>query len=346
MMTYRVNPLQDARWQRFSLEHPSASIFHTPAWLEALRRTYGYEPVVATTCAPGRELTNGIVYCRIKSRLTGRRLVSLPFSDHCEPLTNEADGREHLLSSLQRDVEKENLLYVEIRPLASDLECQPGFGEGKKYWFNQIDLGPSLDELFRRFHKDSVQRKIRRAEREALSCEEGRSESLLRKFYHLLLLTRRRHQLPPHPYNWFRNLIDCLGDRIKIWLASKDNQPIASILTLHHKDTLVYKYGCSDASFNQLGGTQLLFWRTIQQAKHQGVREFDLGRSDYDNPGLVTFKDRWGSTRSQLTYWRYPAPPVENHRPHWSMRLGKQVLAHMPDSLLIAAGNLFYKHVG
>jgi CelD/BcsL family acetyltransferase involved in cellulose biosynthesis len=346
MVTYQIDPLQDGRWQRFVLRHPHASIFHSSDWLEALRRTYGYKPLVATTSAPGHELRNGIVYCRVNSRLTGCRLVSLPFSDHCEPLVDRPKDREGLLCWLQNCVEEEKRSYVELRPVRCDLQGQPSFGSVKKYWFHTIDLCASPDELFRRFHKDSVQRKIRRAEREALTYEDGRTELLLGKFYQLLLLTRRRHQLPPHPLNWFRNLIDCLGDKIKIRVASKDGRPVASIITLRHNTVLVYKYGCSDAAFNHFGGMQFLFWRTIQEAREQGVSEFDLGRSDYDNPGLVTFKDRWGSNRSELTYWRSPVPVAENYRPRWSMRLGRHMLAYVPDRLLIAAGKLLYKHVG
>jgi hypothetical protein len=34
-----IDPLTDARWEVFLQRHPRASIFHTPRWLEALRRT-------------------------------------------------------------------------------------------------------------------------------------------------------------------------------------------------------------------------------------------------------------------------------------------------------------------
>ena len=76
---YRIDPLKDERWVRFVEEHPDASVFHTPAWLTALERTYGYEPVVFTTSPPDAELKNAIVFCRIESWLTGHRIVSLPF---------------------------------------------------------------------------------------------------------------------------------------------------------------------------------------------------------------------------------------------------------------------------
>jgi hypothetical protein len=57
MSVYEIDPLQDPPWEQFLARHPSASVFHTPAWLRALRLTYGYQPFVLTTCPPGHELT-------------------------------------------------------------------------------------------------------------------------------------------------------------------------------------------------------------------------------------------------------------------------------------------------
>ena len=96
MGVYEIDPLCDPRWPEFLQNNPRASVFHTPGWLRALKRTYGYEPVVYTTTPATVELTNGWVFCRVFSWLTGRRLVSLPFSDHCEPLV---DKPEHLARS-------------------------------------------------------------------------------------------------------------------------------------------------------------------------------------------------------------------------------------------------------
>jgi hypothetical protein len=87
-------------------------------------------------------------------------------------------------------------------------------------------------------------------------------------------LTRRRHQLPPQPKAWFRNLVDCLQDTVTIRVLSKQGRPVAGILTLSFKSTLVFKYGSSDARFNNLGGMLLLFWKAIQEEKRQGAKEF------------------------------------------------------------------------
>ena len=146
-------------------------------------------------------------------------------------------------------------------------------------------------------------------------------------------------------------MIDCFGEALQIRLAFKGDQPIAAILTLRHKNSLVYKYGCSDVEFNNLGGTQLLFWRAIQDAKGLGLHQFDLGRSDADNDGLITFKDRWGATRSTLNYLRHGASrqPLRGSKEAGTdlkSRLAKQVFAHAPNGLLSLAANLLYKHVG
>jgi len=315
--------------------------------LEALRRTYGYQPVVFTTSSATQELANGLLFCCINSRFTGRRLVSLPFSDHCEPLTDSPENLMELLHFLEQSLKKEKWKYVELRPLNTCGNRLSGFEQNQTSFIHILNLSASQEEIFRSFHKDSIQRKIRRAEREGLIYEEGRSDKFLDQFYRLLLHTRRRHQLPPQPREWFRNLAECLGDQLKIRVASRDGQPMASILTLTFKDVMVYKYGCSDAKYHNLGPMHLLFWKSIQEAKNKGLAEFDLGRSDADNPGLVEFKDRWGATRTTLSYLRYPPEVLKAASTDgWGVRIAKQLFLHMPDGFLEAAGKLLYRHVG
>jgi hypothetical protein len=230
---YELDPLQDSRWESLVQRHPQSSIFHSSGWLEALRRSYGYEPIVYTTTPPNRDLSNGLVFCYIKSWLTGKRLVSLPFSDHCQPLVSDSEDLQFLLTWLDKSKQQKGWKYVELRPLASDkhaFEIVSGHSSYESYSLHVLDLRPDLGDILRKFHKDCVQRKIRRAKREGLTYEEGRSEDLLSKFYDLLIVTRRRHGVPPQPLLWFRNLIACLAEKITIHLASKDNHPVASIV--------------------------------------------------------------------------------------------------------------------
>lgn len=348
MTLYQLNPLRDSRWPGFLDRHPHASVFHSPEWLEALCRTYGYTPIAFTSAPPGEKLTNGVVFARISSCLTGTRIVSLPFSDHCQPLLRNPGELPAIMAELREFQSKEGWKYVELRPLESKNGdgATVGFSRSESFAFHSIDLRPDLETLFKSFHKSCIQRKITRAEREELTYEAGRSPELLDKFYRLLLITRRRHQLPPQPRVWFQNLIDCLRERLTIHLVSKDGQAVASILTVQYKQTLVYKYGCSDAQYNKYGGTILLFWKAIQEGKAGGALAFDLGRSESDNAGLIEFKGHWGAAQQEISYYRYPANTEHAPGKSWKVRLFKEACTHLPDSMLQAIGTLLYRHVG
>lgn len=326
-------------------------MFHATSWLEALRRTYKYEPIVYTNAPPGQELNDGIVFCQVKSWLTGRRLVSLPFSDYCEPLLSDPESSKAIFGTLRKDSTQQHWEYVEIRPLEVLNGTAGQFDPLETYCLQELDLTPDIETLFRSFHKDSVQRKIKRAAREELKYSEGKSEELLRHFYGLLMLTRRRHSLPPQPLTWYRNLIDCFGDALKIRVAYKGRVPVAGIVTLQYKNKMVFKYGCSDPAWNKLGGTHLLFWNSIQEAKAKGLQAFDLGRSELRNTGLITFKKRWGAARVDMTYLKYSplhsSPGLVSFEPdNWKVRMARKVFSHAPSRVLSVVGALCYRHIG
>lgn len=347
MMIYEINPLSDSRWPEFTSSNGTSSIFHTANWLRALQKTYGYQPVAFTTSPVGQRLSNAIVCCEVRSWITGRRFVSLPFSDHCDPLVGTAEDYNLLLHHLQHLVGKGGTRYVELRPRAPLPFSFEYLAESDKYAFHAVDLRRSIDELNQSLHKDSIRRKIQRAQREGLTYDRGTSTDLLRKFYDLFVMTRKRHGVPPTPFTWFQNLVECLGPAAQIRLASKDGRPVAALFTLTHKKTVVYKYGASDAQFSNSGGTPYLFWMTITESKAEGFEELDLGRSDLDNEGLITFKERLGGLRSDLTYWRMSARPARGavtSRPGFG--LAQKVLAVAPNSVRIGLGNLLYKHLG
>jgi len=346
MSVYELNPLDDPRWETFVRNHARASVFHSTNWLRALQIAYGYDPAVVTTCPRQAALTNGLVFCRVESWLTGRRMVSLPFSDHCEPLGNNSGELDDLLFNMRHDVDTGSWKYIEIRPPFYQPCSLTGFGKSLTYCLHRLNLsGRSAQELFHNFHKSCVQRKIRRAERERLKYEEGTSEVLLQQFYKLLVITRRRLLLPPQPQSWFRALIASFGEDLKIRVVSKDDRPVASILTISHKKTMVYKYGCSDARFNRLGGMALLLWNTIQEAKDKGLEEFEMGRSDSSTPGLISFKEHWGAVGTQLNYWRYPSQPVGTANA-WQQSILRRLVPATPNSVLRTIGMLLYRHIG
>jgi len=338
---FAIDPLADPRWDELVARHPRASIFHSRGWIEALSRTYGYEPVVMTTTGDG-PLENGLLLCRVRTWLS-RRLVSLPFSDHCEPLVDTRQDLATVLGAIRRDIESGRWRSFELRPRSSP---PVGLARGSEYWLHTLDLARPASQVFSGLHASSTQRAIRRAEREGLEYEVGTSDTLLAAFYRLLRLTRRRHGIPPQPFAWFRNLVTCLHDRLAIHAASKDGLPVAAILTISFGRTMVYKYGGSDATRHNLGGMPFLFWRAILGAQSQGLAELDLGRADLDQRGLITFKQHLGATPTRLTYRVFPEGRIAPARSGTLARVVQSVVKRLPDAALDLTGRLVYRHLG
>lgn len=347
---YCLDPLADPRWNELVERHPEAGVFHTRPWLASLRAVYGYEPIAYTTAPAGRLLDSGMVFCRVKSRLTGHRLVSLPFSDHCQPLVDDPVVLAELLAALRQEASSGRWDYLEWRPLLE--ATNPPASESEQWhsrdaWVHRLDLTPEEDALWSQCHNTAIRQAVRRAEREGVEVERGRDERLLSEFYHLLLLTRRKHKLPPPPRSWFRTVLSQLGEQAEIRVARLGATPIASVITLSHRERHYYKYSCFDLEYRNYGGTQHLLWDAIVAARRRGAREFDLGRSDLDNEGLLTFKDRWGARRSTLRYYRHPPTrEVLYSDGGWKMNLARNVFSYLPDRLLVMAGNYLYRHIG
>jgi CelD/BcsL family acetyltransferase involved in cellulose biosynthesis len=341
-----IDPLVDRRWNELVARHPRASVFHERGWLEGLARTYGYQPYVLTTAAAGETLEDGIAFCHVSSWLTGSRLVSLPFSDHCEPLLVDVSELPNFMNWLRAEGSLQHVDYVELRPSSMTDGLSYGLQPSSSYWFHELDVTPSLGQIFQRMHNNSFKRKVRRAERERLSYESGRSKELLDEFYRLLKITRRRHQLPPQPRTWFRNLLESMGEKCQIRLTRKDGVAIAAMLTLQHRSCVVYKYGCSDEKFHSLGGMPFLFWRLIEETKTAGSEKIDLGRTELNNDGLITFKDRLGARRKLLTYCRYTDKPARGGANLFESPKLRQCISYLPKAISSVAGRVLYRHIG
>ncbi len=343
------NPLTDPSWREQGDSHPLGTVFHSRGWLEALSRTYGFEPVGVTSSDSEEPISGGIVFCRCSSRLTGRRLVGLPFSDHADPLVGSGEELAALLRALASSFPGAGYRYTELRPLSFDEASWPaesGFRVCSRFLYHEIDLGVGAGAVWDGLHRDCIRRKVRRAEREGVVYREGAKDAaLINDYYWLHQLTRRRQGVPPQPFAWFRNLAECLPESVRFRVAYHGSRPVAGIVTLAFRDRLVYKYGASDERFNALGGTPLLFWRAIEAACEQGMRVFDLGRCDLDNRGLATFKERLGGRPRELVYFRDRCVTDGGPGLVGSPAL-RRIVSRCPLPLLRLAGSVLYRHFG
>ena len=150
MNLYITDPLVDRRWDALVSTHPRASAFHKRGWLDALRRTYHYRPFVLTSAPPNSQMEDGIVLCEIKSWITGWRAVSLPFSDHCEPLLQTVHDFPEMVGYVSANRKRYGWKFAEIRPLTEPCKTKE-LDEPSHYGFMSLIFGQAWSSCFKTF---------------------------------------------------------------------------------------------------------------------------------------------------------------------------------------------------
>lgn len=340
-----VDPIADPGWSEFVATSPSAEAFHHPRWLELLQSQYGYE-LRGCCVRDGDAILAAIPVARISSRLTGNRLVSVPFSDTCAAALAPGAGPE-ALSALGREMAAEARRTGLELTVHGALPSLPGAFVQQRFHRHLLPLGADPEAALRQAAQGHG-RKVRRARREGLRGERRTDAAALDAFYALHLSTRRRLGVPTQPKAFIARFTELFEAGLGfVWVVRDGDRPVAAAVFLTHNGTLTYKYGASDAAALGKRPNDLLFFELIHWACEAGFETLDFGRTDSDNEGLRRFKRSWGAEELPLSYTyltdREPAPP---HPPRMRRRLATATIRRSPALLGRIAGEVLYRHAG
>lgn len=344
-----IDPITDERWDPFVDAHPHRLVFHTSAWARVLSETYGYTPRYHALADESGMLRAAWPSMLVKSRLTGRRLVSLPFCDECHPLVRSTEEGELLLSSLFVDLRQSRSSRLEVRGWPEDSSPPGQLVASPNYFRHRIDLSQGIDAVFKNA-STNMRRCVRKAEREGVVVRRGESAGDLLAFYQLNLKLRRRHGMLPQPFSFFESIQRHLLSRGTgyILLAEVRGMPVAGVMCLRHNGTSIDKFAVSDDAYWEYRGNHLALWRSLEIECERGAHAFDLGRSDANAEGLRRFKEGWGAERLDLPYFYYPEPAgLSLGDPSGKKKQLLEIFAQRaPDAAFVAAGQILYRHLG
>ena len=190
---------------------------------------------------------------------------------------------------------------------------------------------------------------ITKAEKAGVTVRRG-DATAVDAFYPLYVATRRRHGIPPQPRRLFSRIVAATGEPFQatLYLAEYERATIAAVITLRHAGTTYLKYEVSDDAHRNLGAVHALLWASIQDAMLAGDRAYDFGRTAADNTGLCQFKQRWGTTQTEMPY--YFDPPVEGvsvvRTDSLKYRVFTGAFQRMPAGLAVRIGERIFRHFG
>lgn len=339
-----IDPLCDPRWQRLIDRHES-DVFHSPAWMRVLTETYGFEIRALVASDASGEPQAGIPFARVTDIL-GSRIVSIPFSDYCDPLVGDRDEWDALIDGLV-----EERLPITLRCLHNSVPLTDSrFAPAKQAKWHGKDLRPDLDTLWNGLD-GSARQAIRRAEREGVVVRVAETEAELRAFFDMHLGTRKgKYRLLAQPYQFFQKLWRHLLETHAgaLLLAVHGDEIIGGVLFLEWKDTLYYKFNASRPGHLSLRPNDLVIWHGIQYGKARGHSYLDFGLSDWEQADLIRYKRKYASEEKTISFLRYTPEGEHNPRQEQVRRLLGQLTdlltdESVPNAITERAGDVLYR---
>jgi hypothetical protein len=339
-----LDPLHYPRWDEFLLKQPDYSFFHSAPWAKVLSETYRYRPLYFGRIERGG-LSVLIPVMEVRSLLTGKRGVGLPFTDYCEPVLREEKECPEVMNELVRFGKKNGWESLEIR---SGNGAFSEFPASSSYSVHTLDLRPGPEALFRNL-RDTTRRNIKKSIREGVTVSLETSPESVAAFYRLNCLTRRDHGLPPQPGTFFKKIHEHVISRKLgfIVLARHGGREIAGAVYFHSREKTIYKYGASLRAAQHLRANNLVMWRAIQWCSHNGYSSFCFGRTELEHTGLRHFKAGWGGREKIIDYYKYDMnKDLFTESNSWGAGMPRAIWKHVPLPLSKIAGRILYRHVG
>lgn len=339
-----ISPLEIQNWEELILQHPDYSFFHSSSWLKVLQDTYNYRPYYFMIEKEG-QLLAVVPLMIVKSFLTGKRAVSLPFSDYCQPLISDEISFNELFNEILKLGKCKKLKYLELR---GGNKYLPDVEASTFDYSHNLDIKLGEEKLFKNL-SSNTKRNINKAIHEGVTIEISSSKSAIEDFYVMNCITRKKHGLPPQPVRFFDNLLKHVLSQDKGFIAigKHNNMIIAGAVYLHIGNKALYKFGASMVEYQNLRANNLVMWEAIKYYSTKGFDSFCFGKTEPDNEGLRKFKLGWGATEEVLNTYRYNF----NTNNFVSIKT-KTSGAHnkffnkTPLPALKIFGSIFYKHYG
>lgn len=340
-----IDPQSDPLWQEVINQHES-DIFHSPQWFRVLADTYDFD-IRAQVVVNGTDVPKGgMVYCKVEDMM-GPRILSLPFSDFCDPLISGQEEWNCLANTFLAEH-----CPISFRCVHNDLPVRdnrlPIVGEDK---WHCVDLQPDLETIWDDLN-GAARRAIRKAQRAGVVVRIAQSKEDLRAFFELHLGVRKyKFGLLAQPYHFFESIWERFieANNGALMLATYQDQVIGGIMFLEWNNRLYYKFNASHPDYISHRPNDLLLWEGLQYGKSKNFTYLDFGISETEHEGLVRYKRKFATTEKTIYSVRYKPEGQPTQKENQMRQLLPQLTdlftdSATPDMVTEKAGDVLYRY--
>lgn len=335
-MTLGVGPFRGApaEWDDFAAGRPGFTHFHRYGWREVVGEVFGHE-CLYLEAREGGVLAGILPLVRVRSRLFGHYLVSMPFLNYGGPLGSGPAVRALAAHAVER-ARADGVRLLELRSRQALPLDLPASHRKVTVVLDLLDDGP--DALLKAFGS-KLRSQVRRPAKEGVEVRFGADQ--VGPFFEVFRRHMRDLGTPTQP----RRLFEAVSRRFPqdgwfgvAWLGGR---PIAGGAGFRWGSEFEMTWASALAEHNRIAANMGLYWAFLERAMAEGCRTFNFGRCT-PGGGTHRFKRQWGG-RDEPLHWYQWAPegageaatPSPDHGAYaWGPRLWKR----LPVGLATALG--------
>ena len=287
----------------FVRDHPDGTPFHRPAWMEAISAACGH----ATCYLIAREragIAGLLPLHRVHSPLFGRALVSSGFAVGGGALAHSAPVKNALLNAAKSMAERLSFPHIELR--GGDAAGAAGWAVDERTYAGFTAPLADDDDAQLLAIPRKQRAEVRKALKSDLTVETGRDARARRDHYAVYAASVRNLGTPVFPPALFGEVLDRFGDDADILIVRDAGEPVASVLSLYHRGTVMPYWGGGTFAARRLRANELMYYALMNHARRRGMTRFDFGRSKVGT-GAFAYKKNWGFDPEPLRYHAWNA---------------------------------------
>ena len=193
-----IDPITDERWDKQLLPTADYSIFHSSAWASVLSKSYRYRPLYLVLSDKNNNAAR-IPFMEINSFITGRRGVSLPFSDYCDPILDNEIPIENILDRLIDFGRNSGWKYLELRFSKRLIHNQE---PSTIFYGHTLDLSRKEEQLLSGC-RDNTKRNIQKAKKSGITVIIDNSYKAMCEYYRLHCYDQKAAGSPSSAFPFF-----------------------------------------------------------------------------------------------------------------------------------------------
>ncbi|HUC39486.1 MAG TPA: FemAB family XrtA/PEP-CTERM system-associated protein [Gemmatimonadales bacterium] len=292
-------------WDELVTRAGGSSFCHLAGWRDILSEVLGAECLYRV--AVDREgAWHGILpLARVRSKIFGHYLVSLPFLNDGGPLGSPA-AQDRLVADAVGEARRARADLLELRTRnVADLELPVSTHKITVL----LPLPPDADALFARFPA-KLRSQIRRPRKEGLVARFGPDQR--EPFYEVFARTMRDLGTPVMPRAFFERVATTFAELVVFGVVYHGDQPVSGGCGFVWRDEFEMTWAGSLREARGLSANMLLYWAFMEHVIGRGVRVFNFGRCTPEG-GTHRFKKQWGGVDVPLPWHQYVAAERGRH---------------------------------